>query len=87
MRVRHRLDDHEHKARVDLAQRSLEAARALAEQARLEAEQAQRQWKRTQDLARQQVCDAVKAKGFGKREAEEFLEKLRNITPPPIRPR
>jgi HlyD family secretion protein len=50
-----RLDDHEHKARLDLAQRSLEGARALAEQARLEAEQAERQWKRTQDLARQQV--------------------------------
>lgn len=50
-----RLNDVEHKAQVELAQRSLEAARALAEQARLEAENADRQWKRAQDLARNQV--------------------------------
>src|SRR5512137_475505 len=35
-----RLNDHEHKAQTDLAQRSLEAARAVAEEARLEAENA-----------------------------------------------
>lgn len=50
-----RLNDLEHQAQVELAQRSLEAARALAEQARLEAENAERQWKRAQDLARNQV--------------------------------
>jgi HlyD family secretion protein len=50
-----RLNDHEHKAQVELARRSLEAAKALAEQARLEAEHAERQWKRTQGLAQQQV--------------------------------
>jgi HlyD family secretion protein len=50
-----RLDDHEYRAQTELAQRSLEAARAVAEQARLEAENAARQWKRTQELARQQV--------------------------------
>lgn len=50
-----RLNDHEHKAQAELAQRALEAARALAEQARLEADHAERQWKRTQQLARSQV--------------------------------
>lgn len=50
-----RLNDKEHRAQVDLAERSLEAARAIAEQARFEAEQAERQWKRTQGLAQQQV--------------------------------
>ena len=50
-----RLNDQEQKAQVDLAKRSLEAARALADQARLEAEHAERQWKRTQGLAQQQV--------------------------------
>ena len=50
-----RLDDTEQQARVQLALRSLDAARALAEQARLEAENAERQWKRAQDLARNQV--------------------------------
>ncbi len=50
-----RLDDTEEKARVELATRSLDAARAVADQARLEAEYAERQWKRSQDLARNQV--------------------------------
>ncbi len=50
-----RLDDQEHKAQADLAQRSLDAARAVAEQNRLEAERAEREWKRTQQLAQQQV--------------------------------
>lgn len=50
-----RLNDKEQQAQVDLAKRSLEAARAIAEQARSEAEQAERQWKRTQGLAQQQV--------------------------------
>lgn len=50
-----RLDDTEQKARVQLAMRTLDAARAEAEQARLEAEHADRQWKRAQDLARNQV--------------------------------
>jgi HlyD family secretion protein len=50
-----RLDDREHQAQVQLALRALEAARALADQTRLEAEYAQRQWKRTQDLARDRV--------------------------------
>jgi HlyD family secretion protein len=49
------LDDTEQKARVQSAMRSLDAARAVAEQARLEAEHAERQWKRAQDLARNQV--------------------------------
>jgi len=46
-----RLDDVEHQAQVRLAERSLEAARAVAEQTRLEAEQAQRYWKRSEALA------------------------------------
>ncbi len=50
-----RLDDTEQKARVQLAMRTLDAARAEAEQARLEADYADRQWKRAQDLARNQV--------------------------------
>lgn len=50
-----RLDDLEQQARVQLARRTLEAATAVAEQARLEAEHAERQWKRTQELARSQV--------------------------------
>ncbi len=50
-----RLNDHEHKAQVDLTQRALEAARAVAEQARFESEQAERQWKRAQELARGEV--------------------------------
>src|SRR5512147_185895 len=50
-----RLNDHEHKAQVELAQRALETAQALADQARFEAEHADRQWKRTQELARGQV--------------------------------
>ena len=50
-----RLNDHEHKAQAELAQRSLEAARAMADQARLEADHADRQWKRTEGLAQQQV--------------------------------
>lgn len=50
-----RLDDREHQARVLLAQRSLAAARALAEQAGFENDLAQRLWVRTQKLARDQV--------------------------------
>lgn len=50
-----RLDDREYTAQTQLAQRSLEAARAMAQQARLEAEQADRDWKRAQELAREQV--------------------------------
>jgi HlyD family secretion protein len=46
-----RLDDQEHLAQVRLAERSLEAANAAAEQARLEAEQAHRFWKRSETLA------------------------------------
>lgn len=50
-----RLDDSEYQAQVQLALRSLDAAKAVAEQARLEAEQAQRDWKRTQVLAEEEV--------------------------------
>ena len=50
-----RLDDREYEAQTQLAQRSLDAARAVAEQARLEAAQADRDWKRAQELAREQV--------------------------------
>jgi HlyD family secretion protein len=50
-----RLDDREHRAQTELAARSLEAARAAAEQARLEAGYADREWKRAQELARDQV--------------------------------
>ena len=54
-----RLDDREHQAQVQLAQRSMEAAKAVAEQARLEAELAQQLWKRGQDLARNNVVSAT----------------------------
>ncbi len=54
-----RLDDREHQAQVQLASRSLEAAKAAAEQARFEAELAQRLLKRTQDLARNDVVSAT----------------------------
>lgn len=50
-----RLNDHEHKAQAELARRSLDAARAIADQAQLEADHASRQWKRTEGLAQQQV--------------------------------
>jgi HlyD family secretion protein len=50
-----RLSDREHQAQAELAQRALEAARALADQLRLEAESAERQWKRTEGLARHEV--------------------------------
>jgi HlyD family secretion protein len=50
-----KLDDREHKAQAQLAQRALEAVHALADQARLEAEHAQRQWERAQNLARNNV--------------------------------
>ncbi len=50
-----RLNDHEHKAQSELARRSLDAARAVADQARLEAELAERQWKRTQELVQQRM--------------------------------
>jgi len=49
------LDDIEHQARVQLARSALAAARSVAQQAHLEAEQAQRDWKRTQILAQNQV--------------------------------
>ena len=54
-----RLDDSEHKAQVQLAQRSLEAAKAVAEQARLDAELAQQVWTRTQNLVRDNVVSAT----------------------------
>ena len=54
-----RLDDSEHQAQVQLSQRSLEAAKAVAEQARLDAELAQQLWKRTQVLARDDVVSAT----------------------------
>lgn len=50
-----RLDDREHKAQAELARRALDAARAVADQTRLEAERAEREWQRTQQLAQQQV--------------------------------
>ena len=50
-----RLNDDEYKAQVELAQRSLDAARAVAEQAQLEAALADRQWKRTQELSHDHV--------------------------------
>jgi len=88
-----RLDDHEHQAQAKLAQGALEGARALADRARLEAENAERQWKRTQELARHQVVSetamdldrtgalttrsAVEAAQAGIREAEAALEVAR----------
>ncbi|HOW66570.1 MAG TPA: efflux RND transporter periplasmic adaptor subunit [Candidatus Paceibacterota bacterium] len=54
-----RLDDSEHQAQVQLAERALEAAKALAEQARLESELAQQSWKRTQSLARDKVISEI----------------------------
>jgi HlyD family secretion protein len=53
-----RLDDRELQAQVQLALRSMEAAKGVAEQARLEAELAQQLWKRGQDLARNNVVSA-----------------------------
>jgi HlyD family secretion protein len=50
-----RLDDREQKAQVAVAERALEGARALAQQARLEGDYAQSQWKRAQDLSRNNV--------------------------------
>ena len=50
-----RLDDVEHQARVQLAENSLAAARATAEQAQGEAELADYLWQRTRSLAREQV--------------------------------
>lgn len=50
-----RLNDQEHKAQEQLATRALEAARALAEQARHEADYAEREWKRAQELASNNV--------------------------------
>jgi HlyD family secretion protein len=49
------LDDREHQAQVQLALRSIEAAKAAADQARLSAAEARRNRERTQALARQQV--------------------------------
>ncbi|MBM3856044.1 MAG: efflux RND transporter periplasmic adaptor subunit, partial [Verrucomicrobia bacterium] len=49
------LDDAEHRAQVELTRNTLAAAQAAAEQAHLEAERAQREWQRTQTLARNQV--------------------------------
>jgi HlyD family secretion protein len=54
-----RLDDVEYQAQVQLAQRALEAAQALAEQARLETELAQQSWKRTQSLAQGKVISEI----------------------------
>lgn len=50
-----RLDDREHQAQVQLALRTLDAAKASAEQARLEADLARQSWARTQTLARDGV--------------------------------
>ncbi len=50
-----RLDDREHQAQTELARRALDATRAVAQQARLEAGQAERDGKRAQELARDQV--------------------------------
>ncbi len=50
-----RLNDREYRAQAELAERGVEAARAVADQAQLEAENAERQWKRTEELARNQV--------------------------------
>ncbi len=50
-----RLDDREYVAQTNVAGAALEAARAAVEQARLAADQAARDWKRAQDLARNQV--------------------------------
>lgn len=50
-----RLNDREYRAQAELAERGVEAARAVADQAQLEAENAERQWKRTRELARNQV--------------------------------
>lgn len=54
-----RLDDRELQAQVQLSLRSLEAAKGVAEQARLEAQFAQQSWKRTQNLASNQVVSAI----------------------------
>ncbi len=90
-----RLDDTEQQARVQSAMRTLDAARAMAEQARLEAEYAERQWKRSQELARQQVVSetafdtdrtqaqttqtALTAANARIREAEASLEAAKSI--------
>jgi HlyD family secretion protein len=50
-----RLNDQEFKAHTDLWQRTLEGARALSEQAHIEAEFAERQWRRSQQLSRGEV--------------------------------
>ena len=49
------LDDSEHRAQVQLARSTLEEARSAVQQTQLEAEQAQRDWKRTQALAKNEV--------------------------------
>jgi HlyD family secretion protein len=54
-----RLDDSEHRAQVQLAERSLEGAQAGAEQARVEAEHAQWLWQRSQQLAKNDVVSAT----------------------------
>lgn len=54
-----RLNDLEHQAQVRLAQRTLDAVRAAAEQARLEAEYAEVEWKRAEELARKEVVSAT----------------------------
>ena len=90
-----RLDDTEQQARVQSGMRTLDAARAVAEQARLEAEYAERQWKRSQELARHQVLsetasdtDRTQAQTTQKvmaaanarvREAEASLEAAKSI--------
>jgi HlyD family secretion protein len=52
------LDDSEHRAQVQLARSALEEARSAMQQTQLEAEQAQRDWKRTQALATNEVLPA-----------------------------
>lgn len=56
-----RLDDSEHRARMNLARRSLEAAQALAEQARLELQLARYVSERTQTLVRDEVVSDTAA--------------------------
>ncbi|MCB1126585.1 MAG: biotin/lipoyl-binding protein, partial [Verrucomicrobiae bacterium] len=55
-----RLDDSEHKARVQLAENSLAAARSAAEQARQEAQLADYLWQRTDTLARDKVVSETR---------------------------
>lgn len=90
-----RLDDSEHKARVQLAENSLAAARSAAEQARQEAQLADYLWQRTRSLAQDKVVSetsveedrtrALIGKSFATtaeariQEAESSLEVARSI--------